>query len=43
MVSAAMPAALVAGVRVREPEPGEKILLLGFGSGLNTAFTGIQW
>ena len=43
LVSAALPAALIMGVKEKPVRPGEKILLTGYGSGLNGLFTGIVW
>lgn len=43
LVSAAVPSALTLGVKERNIKKGEKILLTGFGSGLNALFMGIEW
>jgi 3-oxoacyl-[acyl-carrier-protein] synthase-3 len=43
MVSAALPAALAIGAKEKNIQPGEKVLLTAFGSGLNTRFLGFEW
>jgi len=43
MVSAAMPGALTKAVDARGFKTNDKILLMGYGSGLNAIFTGIEW
>lgn len=43
LVSAAMPTALIDAIKVRNFKAGEKVLLTGFGSGLNSLFLGIEW
>lgn len=43
LVSAAVPTALALGVKEKGIKKGEKIVLTGFGSGLNAMFTGIEW
>ena len=43
LVSAALPVAFAEGVAERNVKPGEKILLTGFGSGLNSLFVGVEW
>jgi 3-oxoacyl-[acyl-carrier-protein] synthase-3 len=43
MVSAALPAALAIGAEEKKIQPGEKVLLTAFGSGLNTRFLGFEW
>ena len=43
MVSAALPAALAIGAEEKNIQPGEKVLLTAFGSGLNTRFLGFEW
>jgi len=43
LVSAAMPAALAIGAQEKGLKPGDKILLLAYGSGLNSIFIGLQW
>ena len=42
-VSSALPAALFTGAEENEIKSGDKVLLTGFGSGLNSLFTGIVW
>ena len=42
-VSAAMPTSFALGLEECRVQNGDKILLAGFGSGLNTVFTGIEW
>ncbi len=41
--SAALPGALALGVREREPAPGERLALLGIGSGLSCLMLGLEW
>jgi 3-oxoacyl-[acyl-carrier-protein] synthase-3 len=43
MVSAALPAALAIGAEEKKIQPGEKVLLTAFGSGLNARFLGFKW
>ncbi|MCB0330261.1 MAG: 3-oxoacyl-ACP synthase III [Bdellovibrionales bacterium] len=43
LVSASLPAAFFTGIEEKGIKEGEKILLTGFGSGLNSIFTGIEW
>jgi len=43
MVSAALPAALAIGAEEKNIQPGEKVLLTAYGSGLNTRFLGFEW
>ncbi|MCB0355203.1 MAG: 3-oxoacyl-ACP synthase III [Bdellovibrionales bacterium] len=43
MVSCSLPGALFTGVEEKNIQAGEKILLTGYGSGLNSIFTGIIW
>ena len=43
MVSAALPAALAIGAEEKAIQPGQKVLLTAFGSGLNTRFLGFEW
>jgi 3-oxoacyl-[acyl-carrier-protein] synthase-3 len=43
LVSAALPTALAMGVKAKGIKPGEKIVMTGFGSGLNALFLGIEW
>lgn len=43
MVSAALPTALAVGAEEKPLKKGDKALLLGYGSGLNSIFTGIEW
>ena len=43
MVSAALPAALAIGATEKYIQPGEKVLLTAFGSGLNARFLGFEW
>jgi hypothetical protein len=43
MVSAALPAALAIGAEEKKIQPGEKVLLTAFGSGLNARFLGFEW
>lgn len=43
LVSAALPTAFVAGMEPRGIKKGDKIMLTGFGSGLNSLFLGIEW
>lgn len=41
--SAALPATLTHLAHTKQPKPGEKIGLLGIGSGLNTMMMGLEW
>jgi 3-oxoacyl-[acyl-carrier-protein] synthase-3 len=43
LVSAALPTAFAVGLEQKEIKKGEKIVLTGFGSGLNSLFLGIEW
>jgi 3-oxoacyl-[acyl-carrier-protein] synthase-3 len=43
LVSAALPTAFAIGSEQRGTKPGDKIVLTGFGSGLNALFLGIEW
>jgi len=43
LVSAALPTALTMGVEGRKLKRGDKIVMTGFGSGLNALFVGIEW
>ena len=43
LVSAALPSALITGAREGLLKQGDKALLMGFGSGLNSIFSGIEW
>jgi 3-oxoacyl-[acyl-carrier-protein] synthase III len=43
MVSVSLPAALAIGAAEKDIQPGQKVLLTAFGSGLNTRFLGFQW
>lgn len=43
LVSAALPAAVCIGAKEVPFKKGAKVLLTGFGSGLNTFFTGMEW
>lgn len=43
LVSASLPVAFSEGVAEKNVQDGEKILLTGFGSGLNSLFVGIEW
>ena len=43
LASAALPTAFVLGAEEKKIAPGEKIVLTGFGSGLNSMFSGIVW
>lgn len=43
LASASLPAALFTGVECKPVRSGEKIVLLGFGSGLNSMCFGIDW
>jgi 3-oxoacyl-[acyl-carrier-protein] synthase III len=38
-----LPAALAIGAEEKKIQPGEKVLLTAFGSGLNTRFLGFEW
>jgi 3-oxoacyl-[acyl-carrier-protein] synthase III len=41
--SAALPSALVIGSQEKQMKAGEKVMMLGFGSGINAMFIGIEW
>ena len=43
LVSAALPTAFAVGVEEKGVKKGEKCMLTGFGSGLNSLFLGIEW
>jgi 3-oxoacyl-[acyl-carrier-protein] synthase III len=43
LVSAALPTAFAVGIGERNIQKNEKIVLTGFGSGLNSLFLGIEW
>jgi len=43
LVSAALPTAFAIGIEERKLQKDEKIVLTGFGSGLNSVFLGIEW
>lgn len=43
MVSAALPTALCIGAEEKPVREGDKVVLLGFGSGLQSIFTGVIW
>jgi 3-oxoacyl-[acyl-carrier-protein] synthase-3 len=43
LVSAALPTAFAIGSEEKKVAKGEKIVLTGFGSGLNSLFLGIEW
>jgi 3-oxoacyl-[acyl-carrier-protein] synthase-3 len=43
LVSAALPTAFAVGIKEREIQQGDKVVLTGFGSGLNSLFLGIEW
>ena len=43
LASAALPTALAIGAHEKDLKPGEKIVLTGFGSGLNALFLGLEW
>lgn len=43
LASAAVPTALILGAQEKNIQPKEKVLLTGFGSGLNSLFMGIEW
>ena len=43
LVSAALPLALILGANDGVLASGDKVLLTGFGSGLNAIFTGLEW
>jgi len=43
LASAALPTALVLGAAEKNIQPGEKIVMTGFGSGLNALFLGLEW
>lgn len=43
LVSAALPTAFAIGVEEKGIKKGEKIMMTGFGSGLNSLFLGVEW
>jgi 3-oxoacyl-[acyl-carrier-protein] synthase-3 len=43
LASAAVPTALAIGAEEKDMKPGDKVVLTGFGSGLNALFLGIEW
>lgn len=43
LVSAALPTAFAVGIEEKGIKKGEKIMLTGFGSGLNSLFLGVEW
>ncbi|MCB9030596.1 MAG: 3-oxoacyl-ACP synthase III [Deltaproteobacteria bacterium] len=43
LASAALPSALAIGSKEKEMHKGEKVLMTGFGSGLNSLFLGLEW
>ena len=43
LVSAALPTTLAKAVDAKNYKTGDKVLLLGYGSGLNAIFTAVQW
>lgn len=43
LASAALPMALAIGTQEKGMKRGNKVLLMGFGSGLNALFAGIEW
>ena len=43
VVSAAVPMALALAIKERDIKSGDKIVLMGYGSGLNALFSGIIW
>lgn len=43
LASAALPSAMVIGAKEKNIQPGEKVVMTGFGSGLNALFLGIEW
>jgi acyl-CoA:acyl-CoA alkyltransferase len=43
LVSAALPTAFAIGTKEKTINKGDKIMLTGFGSGLNSLFLGIEW
>jgi 3-oxoacyl-[acyl-carrier-protein] synthase-3 len=43
LISAALPTAFAVGVEEKGIKKGEKIVMTGFGSGLNSLFLGIEW
>lgn len=43
LVSAALPTAFSIGVEKKGIKQGDKIMMTGFGSGLNSLFLGVQW
>ncbi len=43
MGSCALPITMAMGIEHRKPKPKDKISLMGFGSGINCLFLGIEW
>ena len=43
MGSCSLPITFAEGIENRRPKPKDKIALLGFGSGINCIFAGIEW
>ena len=43
LVSVALPSAMIRGIEERNVQEDDKVLLTGFGSGLNSLFLGLQW
>ncbi|MCB0338594.1 MAG: 3-oxoacyl-ACP synthase III [Bdellovibrionales bacterium] len=43
LASAALPTALVLGSEQKEMKRGDKVLMLGYGSGINSNFLGLEW
>jgi 3-oxoacyl-[acyl-carrier-protein] synthase-3 len=43
LISAALPTAFAVGVEEKGIKKGEKIVMTGFGSGLNSLFLGVEW
>jgi acyl-CoA:acyl-CoA alkyltransferase len=43
MGSVSLPVSFAIGAKKRAIKSGDKIALLGFGSGINTIFAGVQW
>ncbi len=43
MGSVSLPITFAKGVEARSPKPGDHIALVGFGSGVNSIFSGVQW
>ena len=43
LVSAALPTAFAVGIEEKGIKKGDKIMLTGFGSGLNSLFLGVEW